>query len=145
MNEIDPVARYNAKKRAAKKWAAQKEAVLNYKAANSPEQLCFFVGSLGVKDAPEEHKTWLAAQIDEAFAEEVLEDQVCDYGDDDLNLRPWTHKGLHYRRDEETHQVYHYDYDLNIGVYIEENDILDLYDDIQDQPSSPDSGYSSDW
>lgn len=132
MSEMsNPVALYNARKRAAKQWAAQKQAVLDYKSVHSPEELCFFVMALDTKD--EGHKTWLKEQIDAAFAEEVL-DQVLDYDEDELTLRPWKHKGLNYRRDEDTHQVYHCDYDLNVGVYIEDCDTLDFYDDIHDQP-----------
>lgn len=135
------IALFNLRKRAVKHWAAQKQTVLDFKDLNPPEQLCFFVMALDVKDAPEDHKTWLAAQIDAAFAEEVLEDQVCDYGDDEeLKLRPWKHKGVNYRLDEDTHQVYHCDSDLNVGVYIEDCDALDFYDDVHDQPS----GHSSD-
>jgi hypothetical protein len=139
------IALYNTKKRTAKQWAAQKQAVLDYKAANPPEQLCLFVMALDTRGAPEDHTAFLTAQIDAAFAEEVLEDQVLDYGDgEELTLRHWTHKGLHYRLDEESHQVYHCDVDLNVGVYIEDCDTLDFYDDNQDQPGSPASGHCSD-
>ena len=116
MSEL--VALYNTKqkkKRMAKQWEVQKEAFLEYKQFNAPEDLVMY--SLGI-NVPAEHKEWIRQQIDLAFEEEVLETQVCCYNDDELILKNWKHKGLNYRIDEETNQVYHTDFDLNLGVFI---------------------------